>query len=123
MSTVPPPAAAAAAADPGPQDRTQLLTRQILAPVTASPTVLTPESVLGYYAERAADIAGPIPPGAEVAAEDSSTGNLNYCFVLTAKAPAAGSVFVKQAPDFVRCLGEAAKLTTERIRFEVRALA
>jgi len=60
------------------------------------------------------------PESAALTAEDSSTGNLNYCFVVKDGARKT-SVFVKQAPDFVKCLGEDAKLTTERIRFEAQA--
>eukprot|EP01047_Picozoa_sp_COSAG01_P006742 COSAG01_NODE_247_length_20443_cov_52.339543_22_plen_556_part_00 len=73
-----------------------------------------------------------VPP---LHAADSSTGNLNYCYVVERRRQqepgetfhggggGGGSVFVKQAPDFVRCLGHTAKLTTERIRTEALAAA
>jgi len=49
-------------------------------------------------------------------------GNLNYAFVVTdATTTPPTSVFVKQAPDFIKCLGESAKLHKERLLLEVRA--
>jgi len=89
---------------------------QLERPVDVRPVVLTHESVLAYVEA----LALPHLAGAQLVVTDSSTGNLNYCFVVAAPS-GAPSVFVKQAPDFVRCLGEDAKLTTDRIRIEVSA--
>jgi 5-methylthioribose kinase len=91
--------------------------------VAGKPVVLTPETVAAYV--EALNL--PQFEGKTLVGSDSSTGNLNYCFVVQAfedlfqgvKGPS--SVFVKQAPDFVRCLGEDAKLTTDRIRIEAAA--
>lgn len=83
-------------------------------PATEHPVVLTPETIVGYCE----NLALPQLEGA-LSAADSSTGNLNFCFIISAEA--GGSVFVKQAPDFVRVLGEDAKLTTDRIRIEASA--
>jgi len=44
-------------------------------------------------------------------------GNLNYAFVVKGR---GGEVFVKQAPDFVKCLGKEAKLHKERMELEVK---
>ena len=46
----------------------------------------------------------------------------NYAFVVTdVTTTPPTSVFVKQAPDFIKCLGESAKLHKERLLLEVRA--
>jgi hypothetical protein len=85
--------------------------------VAGKPVVLTPDTVVGYV--EALNL--PRLQGKTLVGTDSSTGNLNYCFVVAAEGATGGSVFVKQAPDFVRCLGEDAKLTTDRIRIEAAA--
>ena len=85
-------------------------------PVEDKPVVLTSESVVTYVQ----GLNLPQFEGKNLSGTDSSTGNLNYCFVVAAEG-GSPSVFVKQAPDFVRCLGEDAKLTTDRIRTEVSA--
>ena len=46
-------------------------------------------------------------------------GNLNYAWRC---ASGAASVFVKQAPDYIKCLGEAYGLTSKRMGAEVAAL-
>eukprot|EP00040_Diaphanoeca_grandis_P019276 m.101737 g.101737 ORF g.101737 m.101737 type:complete len:388 (-) comp27346_c2_seq1:41-1204(-) len=48
-------------------------------------------------------------------------GNLNYAFRVSSPALPGGSVFVKQAPEFIKCLGPEYKLTQDRIRVEALA--
>jgi S-methyl-5-thioribose kinase len=102
-----------------------VLREQMNCAVAGAPVVLTPATVVGYVEQlNLAVFAGSSSEGRPLQASDSSTGNLNYCFVVKAAAagePCPPSVFVKQAPDFVRCLGEDAKLTTERIKIEATA--
>ena len=86
------------------------LLAQLSSPLEGKPVVLTPETVVGYVAALGLP---QFTGGQALTAADSSTGNLNYCFVVAAEG-GGPSVFVKQAPDFVRCLGEDAKLTTDR---------
>jgi 5-methylthioribose kinase len=55
------------------------------------------------------------PSSNHLRAADSSTGNLNYCFVIE-DVETSHTIFIKQAPDFVKCLGEEAKLTVRFFR-------
>ena len=49
-------------------------------------------------------------------------GNLNYAWRCGDRDDSSKSVFVKQAPDFIKCLGEAFKLTNQRAQLEANAL-
>ena len=95
------------------------LEEQINAPISGKPVVLNVDTLLPYF-KTTPLAARMFTPGAALTVEDSSTGNLNYCFIVKDES-AGNSVFVKQAPDFLKCLGEDVKLTTERIRFEANA--
>ncbi|KAH8074226.1 S-methyl-5-thioribose kinase [Aureococcus anophagefferens] len=55
----------------------------------------------------------------DLAATPIAGGNLNYAWRC---ASGAASVFVKQAPDYIKCLGEAYGLTSKRMGAEVAAL-
>jgi len=92
------------------------LKEQLAKAVSGKPVLLTPETVVDYVAA----LKLPLLAGKTLTGSDSSTGNLNYCFIVAAEG-GTPSVFVKQAPDFVKCLGEDAKLTTDRIRTEISA--
>ena len=89
------------------------------ASVAGNPVVLTPATVPDYV--RGLPLQGAFEPGEELECMEIGGGNLNYAFVLKGAA-SDKSCFVKQAPDFIKCLGEDAKLTTERVRFEADAL-
>merc|ERR1712086_176677 len=78
--------------------------------------LLTIETAPGYVTERA-EVIGVFPPGASLTATEINGGNLNYAFHVT---DGERSVFVKQAPDFIKCFGPAAQLHKERMELEVR---
>ena len=97
--------------------------------------LLTPETAPAYVMEHreAVKVFG---PEASLRAEEIHGGNLNYAFqvhprsVSTEVVPydfslhqvtdGENSVFVKQAPDFIKCFGSEAKLHRERMELEVR---
>merc|ERR1712086_432847 len=78
--------------------------------------LLTIETAPGYVTERA-EVIGVFPPGASLTATEINGGNLNYAFQVT---DGEKSVFVKQAPDFIKCFGPEAKLHRERMQLEVK---
>jgi len=75
--------------------------------------LLTPETVPLYVQERAADL---FPDCTALTASEIGGGNLNYAFEVT---DGKKSVFVKQAPDFIKVFGPEAKLHRERMALEV----
>jgi len=83
--------------------------------------LLTVETVAAYAAKQleALGAESPFPQGAELTAREITGGNLNYAFCVEAKG--GPSVFVKQAPDFIKFLGPEAKLHRERMELEVAA--
>jgi 5-methylthioribose kinase len=50
-------------------------------------------------------------------------GNMNYAFVVTNKLDTKQSVFVKQAPPYIKVLGEDWPLTRQRMTAEINALS
>lgn len=60
----------------------------------------------------------------DASVEEIEGGNLNYAFRLrSAQLPSnCGSIFLKQSPDFIKCLGSDFKLTQDRAKIEVAAL-
>jgi 5-methylthioribose kinase len=104
------PAAAAAAAAPAPL------------PTAPGYCQLDAAGARAYVAARPALAARVGPPAGAAAwsVEEVSDGNLNYVFIV--KGP-AGGICVKQAPPFVRCVGEAWPLAQDRARVEAAALA
>ena len=75
--------------------------------------LLTPETVPGYVSER---MPNHLPADATLTAKEIAGGNLNYAFEVT---DGTKSVFVKQAPDFIKVFGPEAKLHRERMALEV----
>jgi 5-methylthioribose kinase len=94
------------------------------APLPTAPgyVQLDAAGVRAYVAARPALAARVGPPAGAAAwsVEEVSDGNLNYVFII--KGP-AGGICVKQAPPFVRCVGEAWPLAQDRARIEAAALA
>jgi len=78
--------------------------------------VLTQETAAAYVAQRAEAI-GVFAADASLTANEIHGGNLNYAFQVT---DGNHSVFVKQAPDYIKCFGPEAKLHRERMELEVR---
>lgn len=79
---------------------------------------LTAETAGPYAAAKLVGVVSPITGGA-LTAEEIHGGNLNYAFRVADSA--GNAVFVKQAPDFIKCLGPEAKLERERMKLEVAA--
>jgi len=72
---------------------------------------LTTDTVAAYVAKRIPDLVG------DIVATEIHGGNLNYAFHC---ASAKRDVFVKQAPEFIKCLGPDAKLHSDRLLLEMR---
>ena len=90
--------------------------------VSDEPELLTTETVVEYVKELLANKSNlPLDLSAALVAREIGDGNLNYAWCVSEPGNESKAVFVKQAPDFVRCLGEDAKLTTDRIRTEISA--
>jgi len=83
--------------------------------VSESTAVLTTSTVASYVTSRKID---GFTDGGSFISEEIHGGNLNYAFKVTNKENK--SVFVKQAPDFIKCLGPEAKLHSDRLLLEVR---
>ena len=77
--------------------------------------LLTIETAPSYVTERA-EVIGVFAPDAALTATEINGGNLNYAFHVT---DGERSVFVKQAPDFIKCFGPSAQLHKERMELEV----
>ena len=66
--------------------------------------------------------------GAALSAREMEGGNLNYAWRVApsasdaAAATSAASVFVKQAPPYIKCLGAGAPLTQTRVAMEAEAV-
>ncbi|PKG93352.1 S-methyl-5-thioribose kinase [Paraglaciecola sp. MB-3u-78] len=54
--------------------------------------------------------------------QEINDGNMNYAFVVTNKLDTNQSVFVKQAPPYIKVLGEQWPLTRQRMTAEINAL-
>ena len=76
--------------------------------------LLTPETVPAYVASKLHTT--PFSSAEGLSAVEISGGNLNYAFQVT---NGEQSVFVKQAPDFIKVFGPEAKLYKERMALEV----
>ncbi len=55
--------------------------------------------------------------------QEINDGNLNYAFVVTNTLDSSQSVFVKQAPPYIKVLGEDWPLTRQRMTAEINALS
>lgn len=78
-------------------------------------SILTTETLPAYLTEHSAAI-GVLGVDAVVTCTELHGGNLNYAFHAT---DGQHSLFVKQAPDFIKCFGPDAKLHRERMQLEV----
>jgi len=89
--------------------------------VTDGFTQLTTETVKSYVAARPslANLIGPTSGAADWTVDEVGDGNLNFVFVL--RGP-VGTLCIKQAPPYVRCVGESWPLTQDRVRIEAAAL-
>jgi 5-methylthioribose kinase len=54
--------------------------------------------------------------------QEINDGNMNFAFVVTNKLDTNQSVFVKQAPPYIKVLGEDWPLTRQRMTAEINAL-
>ncbi|GMH94726.1 hypothetical protein TrVE_jg11054 [Triparma verrucosa] len=91
-------------------------------PLLAPPSdLLTTSTVPSYICSNLSSVSAVFPSSttpSSLTAEEINGGNLNYAFVVKSKE--GKSLFVKQAPDFVKCLGKDAKLHKERMELEVK---
>ncbi|GMH82608.1 hypothetical protein TL16_g09315 [Triparma laevis f. inornata] len=107
-------------ADPSSTPASPPLPTPLLPPPSAS-AFLTTSTVPSYVYSNLSALTEVFPPSttpSSLTAEEINGGNLNYAFVV--KNSDSNSVFVKQAPDFVKCLGKEAKLHKERMELEVK---
>lgn len=81
---------------------------------------LTVETVKEYIAARPAlkAVVGPQVPD-NWTVDEVGDGNLNFVFIVKGS---TGTVCIKQAPPYVRCVGESWPLSQERARIEAAAL-
>ena len=84
-------------------------------------TQLTNESVKEYVATRPnlAKHVGSLDSIPSWQVEEVGDGNLNFVFII--RGP-LGAICIKQAPPYVRCVGEEWPLTQDRVRIEAAAL-
>lgn len=86
---------------------------------SAGEELLTAETVPAFVTKKLETVKTlPLSAGSTLIADEIRGGNLNYAFVV--KDAAGGSVFVKQAPDFIKVLGKDAKLSRNRMQLEVK---
>jgi 5-methylthioribose kinase len=92
-----------------------------LLPTVAGFKQLTVDSVKDYVATRPhlCKLVGPAATATEWEVGEVGDGNLNFVFIL--RGP-CGSLCIKQAPPYVRCVGEDWPLTQDRVRIEAVAL-
>ncbi|KAJ1636440.1 kinase-like domain-containing protein [Pavlovales sp. CCMP2436] len=64
----------------------------------------------------------PLLLGDDLACAEVHGGNLNYAFRVHDASTSTRSVFVKQAPEFIKCLGPEARLSSWRAKLESAAL-
>lgn len=85
--------------------------------------LLTVATAPGYVKDKLGVPTGfgtaPFQLDGELTAVEITGGNLNYAFRV--KNAAGQSIFVKQAPDFIKVFGPEAKLAKERMLLEVKA--
>ena len=78
-------------------------------------------TVPGYLQERHAELAF-FDADAQLVAEEIGDGNLNFVYRVSDAADPSCSLIVKQAPPYIKILGPAYPLTTQRLTAEFRAL-
>ena len=85
----------------------------------ATAPLLTTDTVCDYVAKSLAGKPNlPLDPSATLSATAIDDGNLNFAFCVAEAANPSRAVFVKQAPGFIKCLGEDFKLGAERMLVE-----
>ena len=97
---------------------------------TASPSVLTTAEVADYTKDvLMKHVRGikhgsiPVDAGKPLVASEIHGSNMNYAWkVCEADRPDGGAIFVKQAPGYIKVLGEGYKLSAERLLVEVQAM-
>jgi len=96
-------------------------TSHSLLPTAEGFTQLTTESVKEYVATRPhlAKHVGSVDTKPSWQIEEVGDGNLNFVFIL--RGP-VGALCIKQAPPYVRCVGEEWPLSQDRVRIEAAAL-
>ena len=82
---------------------------------------LNKDTVPRYLQERHAEI-GYFAADAALAAAEVGDGNLNFVYRVVDVANPKCSLIVKQAPPYIKILGPAYPLTTQRLTYEFRAL-
>ena len=84
---------------------------------TPIPPLLTTETVCAWVVEHAALIGAPVDEQL-LSAVEIEGGNLNYAWRVSGRSDGF-EVFVKQTPDFIKCLGPEAALHRERMVLEL----
>lgn len=82
---------------------------------------LNKETIPRYLQERHAEIAY-FAADAELVAAEVGDGNLNFVYRVFDVANPKSSLIVKHAPPYIKILGPAYPLTTQRLTYEFRAL-
>ncbi len=82
---------------------------------------LNKDTIPRYLQERHADIAL-FDADAELIAEEIGDGNLNFVYRVFDAADPRCSLIIKQAPPYIKILGPAYPLTTQRLTYECRTL-
>src|SRR5689334_22145564 len=89
--------------------------------MTMTAAVFSEASVLDYVRSQA-DLRQHFTDPDDLVAEEVGDGNLNLVFIVRNRRAPDEGVVVKQAPPYLRVIGESWPLTRERIRFEAQAL-
>ena len=84
--------------------------------------LLTTETVTAYVAEQLGGSNAVLTPSRPLTATEIGDGNLNYAWCVAEVGDRSRAVFVKQAPGFIKCLGEDFKLGAERLLVESEVL-
>ena len=82
-------------------------------------SLLTTSTVADYCQEALKGVDGlPLDLSAPLQVREIAGGNLNYAFCVHEAAQPSRAVFVKQAPEFIKCLGPEFELAAKRIVLE-----
>lgn len=82
---------------------------------------LTPANLIGYL-QSLPEIHLRFSSLDNLDVQEISDGNMNYAFVVSNKSDLNQSIFVKQAPPYIKVLGEQWPLTRQRMTAEINAL-
>ena len=95
-------------------------------PLTSSGAapLLTSHTVAEYVSDQLRSMQDlPLDPDAALVAREIGDGNLNYAWCVAEEADSSRAIFVKQAPPFIKCLGDKFGLSAERLLIESEVLA